>query len=587
MSLLLNVIFASHARSTHHKLALDALRHLQGDEAAQWTDLLISQHAAYLEGAKAPDEDFKDFKNHVLHVKENFWGGAISSAEHWYGQFIDHLRSSEWKDAAYAAGVLSHYYSDPQMPFHTGQTESEGAVHRAAEWSVTKSYEKLRSLLEEELGGYPRVHMSAADNWLEEMVKSGAVMANQYYDLLIDHYNLAVGVKDPPAGLDRVAQEAVARCLGHATIGFARILERAFEESSVRAPEVTLTMKAVLATINVPIRTVVNRLADAKDRKIVEAIYQEVQETGKAVHSLPESEKLVRQFHAAEVRKVSMMVLNAEPARPAGQRFGKPLQDQKTLPQNTAPKKATLLPLVKPLATDLATSSEATSTAAIPAPLLTPVTMQKSTPTEPVRPESTKQEAVSPVVSQLAKSPEATIPAAQPFRAQTAAVQTAIAAPHRSAAMRYYLKSEAPIVDAPSIGPKTAARFNSIGMITVDEFLNADPEVTASKLSVRHITPDVIREWQAQSKLMVEVPGLRGHDAQLLVAANVETSHQLRESNAAELLDAVTAVTKTPLGKSILRDGSAPDLDEVKSWIAATRQSPLESSHPVAGELMM
>ena len=153
--------------------------------------------------------------------------------------------------------------------------------------------------------------------------------------------------------------------------------------------------------------------------------------------------------------------------------------------------------------------------------------------------------------------------------------------------MRYYLKLEAPIVDAPSIGPKTAARFNSIGMITVDEFLNADPEVTASKLSVRHITPDVIREWQAQSKLMVEVPGLRGHDAQLLVAANVETSHQLRESNAAELLDAVTAVTKTPLGKSILRDGSAPDLDEVKSWIAATRQSPLESSHPVAGELMM
>ena len=71
MSLLLNVIFASHARSTHHKLALDALRHLQGDEAAQWADVLISQHAAYLGGAKAPDDDFKDFKNHVLHVKEN------------------------------------------------------------------------------------------------------------------------------------------------------------------------------------------------------------------------------------------------------------------------------------------------------------------------------------------------------------------------------------------------------------------------------------------------------------------------------------------------------------------------------------
>jgi hypothetical protein len=153
--------------------------------------------------------------------------------------------------------------------------------------------------------------------------------------------------------------------------------------------------------------------------------------------------------------------------------------------------------------------------------------------------------------------------------------------------MRYYLKSEAPIVDAPSIGPKTAARFNAIGMITVDEFLNADPEMTAGKLAVRHITPDVIREWQAQSRLMVEVPGLRGHDAQLLVAASVETSDQLRESHAAELLDAVTAVTKTPLGKSILRDGSAPDLNEVKSWITAAQQIHPGSSNRVAGELMV
>ena len=567
MSLLLNVIFASHARSTHHKLALDALKHLQCDEAAQWTDLILSQHAAYLEGAKAPDDDFKDFKNHVLHVKENFWGGAVSSTEHWYGQFIDHLRSSEWKDAAYAAGVLSHYYSDPQMPFHTGQTESEGAVHRAAEWSVTKSYEKLRTLLEEELGGYPRVAMSAADNWLEEMVKAGAVMANEYYDLLIDHYDLSVGVKDPPAGLDRVAQEAIARCLGHATIGFARILERAFEESSIRAPEVTLTMKAVLATINVPIRTVVNRLADAKDRKVVEAIYQEVQETGKAVHSLPESEKLVRQFHAAEVRKVSMMVLNAEPVRPAGQRFGKPLHDQKTLVQkaSTPPVSKTAAPAEVP-----------------PAMAIKPAAVSERIP--PATPEAISWPVSQNPVPQTPVSSETSEPRAltQPALIPPVVAPPAAKAASRSSVLRYYLKGAAPIVDAPSIGPKTAARFNAIGMTTVDEFLNADPDTTANKLAVRHITPDVIREWQAQSKLMVEIPGLRGHDAQLLVAAKVDTPEQLRESNAEELLDAVTAVTTTPLGKSILRDGSPPDLHEVQSWIAASHNDQLEMTNAVA-----
>lgn len=565
MSLLLNVIFASHARSTHHKLALDALRHLQGNEAAQWTDLIISHHGAYLEGAKAPDDDFKDFKNHVLHVKENFWGGAVSAAEHWYGQFIDHLRSAEWKEAAYAAGVLSHYYSDPQMPFHTGQTESEGAVHRAAEWSVTKSYEKLRTLLEQELGGYPRVAVSPADNWLEEMVKSGAVMANQYYDLLIDHYNLEVGVKDPPAGLDRVAQEAVARCLGHATIGFARILERAFEESTVRAPEVTLTMKAVLATINVPIRTVVNRLADAKDRKVVEAIYQEVQETGKAVHSLPESEKLVRQFHASEVRKISMMVLNAEPARPAGQRFGKPLQEPK-------------LPAQKSLTPPMARPSIPKS--AIPDVAAQPTTVKDSAPAEKLNP-------VAPATLQRAEAPVIT-PLATKLEPSPASVTTRPSpAPQRSVNKRFYLKSEAPIVDAPSIGPKTAARFNAIGMQTVEEFLNADPETTASKLAVRHITPDIIKEWQAQSKLMVDVPGLRGHDAQLLVAANVETSHQLRNSNPTELLNAVTAISSTALGKSILREGSAPDLEEVNSWIESAHQTSPEAERSVATSLLV
>jgi hypothetical protein len=206
----------------------------------------------------------------------------------------------------------------------------------------------------------------------------------------------------------------------------------------------------------------------------------------------------------------------------------------------------------------------------MPATLLTPATRQELITPEPTKLEPGKQPA-----------------GGEPAVAQPAAVRPAIPSPHRSTAMRYYLKSEAPIVDAPSIGPKTAARFNAIGMITVDEFLNADPEMTAGKLSVRHITPDVIREWQAQSRLMVEVPGLRGHDAQLLVAASVETSDQLRDSHAEGLLDSVTAVTTTALGKSILRDGSAPDLDEVKSWITAAQQTHPGSSNRVAGELMV
>ena len=77
MSLLYAVVFASRCRSNHHRLAVDALRHLQSPDASDWQDLLLHYHEDYLTGAKAPDEEFKDFKNHVLHVRDNNWGGAV------------------------------------------------------------------------------------------------------------------------------------------------------------------------------------------------------------------------------------------------------------------------------------------------------------------------------------------------------------------------------------------------------------------------------------------------------------------------------------------------------------------------------
>ncbi|MGL4550884.1 MAG: zinc dependent phospholipase C family protein, partial [Gemmataceae bacterium] len=119
MNLLFRVLFAHGCRSTHHKLAMDALCHLRGDKAEKWRNLFLDQHAAYLGGAKAPDAVFKDFRNHVLHVRDGFWGGAPAAAAKWYAATVEALRKENWKAAAYNAGVLSHYYTDPFMPFHT------------------------------------------------------------------------------------------------------------------------------------------------------------------------------------------------------------------------------------------------------------------------------------------------------------------------------------------------------------------------------------------------------------------------------------------------------------------------------------
>lgn len=322
MSLTLNLIFAAKARSTHHMLAIDALRHLRGAGADKWRDLFLAYHANYLQGAKAPDDEFKDFKNHVLHVSDNFWGGAVNAAKNWYGHLLCELRAKDWPEAAYCAGVLSHYYTDPQMPFHTGQSEAEGAVHRAAEWSITKSYEQLRDILLERLGGWPQVELPDGEQWLRNAIHGGAKLAHPHYDFLIDHYDLDRGVKNPPLGLDEPSREILAQLLGHAAVGFARILERAIAESGASPPATMIGPQAIFSTLGAPIGAVAKKFSDQKERAQILAMYDEYVATGKCLITLPEDDRVVRASYAKEVLNVPVSQLDAEKPRKPGQQFG-------------------------------------------------------------------------------------------------------------------------------------------------------------------------------------------------------------------------------------------------------------------------
>ena len=156
MNLLELVIIAHRCRSTHHFIAFDALQLFKGKDAGDWKNLLLKHHTQLLKGAKAPDAEFKDFQNHVLHVEDGEWGGARDAAMEWYGKAVEALREKKWSKAAYALGVLTHYYADPIQPFHTAQSEEEGAIHRALEWSIAKSRDTIKALID--LRGYPHVH---------------------------------------------------------------------------------------------------------------------------------------------------------------------------------------------------------------------------------------------------------------------------------------------------------------------------------------------------------------------------------------------------------------------------------------------
>lgn len=345
MSLLLTVVSASRCRSTHHRLAVDALRHLRSPDAEDWRDLLLHYHKEYLEGAKAPDDEFKDFKNHVLHVRDKDWGGAIEACEEWYRRTVAALKKKEWDQAAWSAGVMSHYYVDPLQPFHTHQTEEEGVIHRAVEWSFNKSYKTFIAMVEK--AGYPDIEAPTTPNWISEMVRAGACASNLHYETIIEHYDFAKGVKDPPAGLDQDLRDAIAPLVGHAIIGLSRILDRAFEEAAVKPAKVGGTLQAMFLTMEMPIQAVLKGIDDAAARKEVEAQFEEFRRTGKVRTTLGEDDKVVRSLYAAEVLKTPLSSLDAKWPRETGAKSGKK-EEPKALPKPKTPRAA--LPEGAPLA---------------------------------------------------------------------------------------------------------------------------------------------------------------------------------------------------------------------------------------------
>lgn len=477
MNLLFRTLYAQKCTSTHHKLAMDALRYLSTDNQEHWMQLFLKHVELYTDGAKAPDKKFKDFRNHVLHVSENNWGGAVKTAELWYGRLIEKLKEKDWPRAVYSAGVLSHYVTDPLMPLHTGQSEDEGQVHKFIEWGTARIYEALLSSppAEQILSTWAAPEPER-DDWLGHLIITGAQTAHAHYDIMIDHYDPAIGRKKAAEGFDQTCRDSLAMLLGWSVRAFSFVLDRAISEANAAPGKTGLRLATVLSGISIPIFWVTRKLASTADRKAVTAIWNELQATGKVITSLPTDEKEIRRQHASEVLKVSLDELDAVQPRKAGGR-----RQQSEAAETTTKE------------------THGATSAAIP--------MQKPR-----------------------------------------------------------LTPGSPVVDAPSIGPKTAARLEQIGIETVEQLLAANCAASVSRLRQRWITEELFEKWQQQAQLVCDVPGLRGHDAQLLVEAGITNAQDLEDTDGETVLQLVTDVAATKEGQRILRDGQPPDAAEVDRW---------------------
>jgi hypothetical protein len=618
VSLLFQLVFTTKCRNTHHRLAMDALRHLRGADAERWTDLLLHYHGVYLAGSKAPDDQFKDFTNHVLHVGDKEWGGAIGAARRWYAATVDALRRHSWCDAAYSAGVLSHYFSDPFMPLHTGQSAAEPVVHRALEWSIAKSYGELQHILEFDQGGYPHVLVPRRDDWLAHMIRQGAREANTHYQTLIDHYNVAAGARDPLAGMDQECKDRVARCLGSAVVGLARVLERAFAEAAVEPPRVENTLAGFFAALTTPLRWVTNQMHDLHQRLVVEAIYDEYQRTGKVQENLPEDERVVRQWYAEEILKVPLSQLESEPTPAPGQKHGTGAAERPAIDRLiTAPALeggGSRSPLAtyrrsRPVlgrgwrSTRSARSSRNDSSAAPRASatsteqsaasgsrarlrrfdVVSPSTVARpdaddsnvaSSDASPAAIETTTQSAAGSgaLASSLAPTPRGEPRTNDPSPESSSQLPTDSSSAGTEVP-RFRLDVNRPIVDAPAIGNRTAERLLAAKVRTVGDLLASDPDELASRLKHKHTTPDLIRAWQAAARLVCRIPGLHGHDAQLLVACGITEPEEIVAFSPAELLELIAPLAASSEGKQMLRGSRPPDAAEAANWIQWARAS--------------
>ncbi len=564
MNILFHIVYAAHASGTHHKLALDALRHLNCVDADLWQRLFLANAKLYLDGSKAPDNEFKDFKNHVLHTRDGYWGGAPEKVRSWYQHLVEALTQQDWHTAVYCAGVLSHYYTDPLHPFHTAQSEAENNIHRAVEWSISKAYDELRALGRNDFHKLD-IAISSDPNWLAHLVCDGAEMANGYYEKLIAHYDIQRGINDPPAGLDRVAKRIVSELIWYAALSYAAVLARAIDESNAHPPEVALTPAILLATAQVPFKLIARRIAGAEERRVIERMYDELIATGTVEKNLSEDDRMVRDLHAAEVlakRPPQPDASKIFPFRPR-ERVVTRVEQQRAARRSAVPAASNVVALrtAPPPVPARAPAPDPAAAAAAPASTLAVAREQSSSKSAPA---AEVPAAVRPRAGLTDRLDRLTVaPLAPRSPRQEASVATSASEP------RFHLALDQDVVDAPTIGPKTAERLNPHSIKTVRDLLKADPVALSVLVNARNITPATITDWQDQARLVCTVPGLRGTHAQLLVGAGYRSADAIAAAEAEKLCADVLAFAASPAGQRVLRNGDPPDIEKIKGWLEA------------------
>ena len=525
-------------RTTHQALAMDALAKLSVPEAAQWRRMWLRYAHAFAAGAAAPDTDFCDFKNHVLFPADGWWGGAASKAQAWYINLTTALKKNEWRNAAFSAGVLCHYLTDPLHPFHTGQSVAENDVHYAADAAVWLDYPALAALGEREFPSAV-VTLEKGPDFLAYALAAGSEAAHGSFDVLLQHFDLERARKRPAFGLDSAGRYLMADMIAHATALFAATLDRAIAEAGVPPPHVTLAFVGLRSAFASPVAALARGSQARKMRRQIRKMAEEQALYGQVQKHLPAEQRVKRDTYAKD--------LAARHASAATQAA---------------------------LATAAARSRQTNVLPFEPKPVIEARSDERATGevyglrrprmvVEPARPAPRRWEDSAPrdirtgaVGSELSN-----------FETRGSTTRTGMEPGSKPLASR--------VIATPAlgVGHAAAAALTSTASSGLSNFRDrrSMPVPDPAAVTPRRFEQAAAAAHAEHAQLIKGIPGLTAPQAQLLAGAGYATIDAIADASIEKFCADILSFALTKTGQRSLRDTSPPDIETVQKWVDLAR----------------
>ncbi|MFX1564041.1 MAG: zinc dependent phospholipase C family protein [Promethearchaeota archaeon] len=158
-------------------------------------------------GSTTPDQAWQDWDNHLYYPDQPSLHTAHLAVEEWYGYVLNNFTIGEWKKGMFAAGVLAHYFSDPNIPIHTDET-----------WS---GHGTLEDDINQHLGTFSftiAAPQQVADP--KQYLIENAIYAHQYYDDCVTLYPNSNMPSPSPLDSNSTFHDMIETQLERAVTGF-------------------------------------------------------------------------------------------------------------------------------------------------------------------------------------------------------------------------------------------------------------------------------------------------------------------------------------------------------------------------------